>query len=248
MSNQPPEGHQPAARARRRDKWTAAGKRSRAPLSRNLALPLAGALIVALVLFVVVALSIGHTAAPAGAAAPYGQWIPQPTLAPGAPTPTAAPDALLFTNVDGSLLEYSPKPDATSSLTWETYRGQADGYTIEYPSGWAKTDGLPGASQMEAVYPPGSAVSADVPGGPAGITFGLVMDYRPPESNDLSVAGRHAVSAGGVGGELYTNSGMGRIVSAVFPRGNAHFVLSADATDGLLIVVFQHMLASLRFT
>lgn len=188
------------------------------------------------------------TPLPQPTATPLGQWITLPTASAAASTPTLPPGAFLFRGTFGGLVQYVP-PSAQPQLSWKTYTNQADGYSISYPSDWIVTKSTTNGHQGLSLYPPGTDLHQDVPGGPQGITFGWTNDPNViPTPTDPDIADLRAITIDGQNGQLYTVASLGRGINAVFPRpSGGYLALESSAEQDILLVVFQHMLNSLKF-
>ena len=155
--------------------------------------------------------------------------------------------AMLFRQPDGQLVGYVPS-GAISGITWQAYQNSSDGYSVEYPEGWITQQSDNEGHQGLVVYPPGTDVSASIPGGAPGIGVGWVSSYTIPSADDPSVGALKDIQASGVQGTLITQGALGSSMIAVFPRAGGYLFVSGDASTDTLIEVFLHMVSSLKFS
>src|SRR5262249_55957154 len=159
-----------------------------------------------------------------------GHWVAVATSAPGEPTPTVPPGAFAFKDAGGNLIIYYPPAEAPIAVTWQTYRDPTHGYRLELPGNWTQRDQSPILPGTRMVCPPGADKQVDAPGAPACVTYGWVPTFSLPSLSDPTVADLHAITAGGVGGTIFTESALGSVITAVFPRGGGDVIITTFGT------------------
>jgi len=163
-------------------------------------------------------------------------------------TPTVPADGYFFKDTTGGFIVYQSPATPLATITWSSYRSQQDGYTIDYPSNWIRVETSSNGHTSLAFYPPGTDLKENVPGGPQGIDFRWTETYQPTELTDTTITDIKPVTIDGITGQLYTQAALGSAIIVTFPLKGEGFIITADATSDILIYVFQHMLASLKFT
>ncbi len=174
------------------------------------------------------------------------QWIHLPSSKPGQPAPTAPPNGYLFRDASGGFVVHNLPEKPPTTITWMTYRNQQDGYAIDYPSNWIQIKNSSNGHDGQALYPPGTNLNENVPGGPKGIGFRWV-ETQIPVPTDQATANLKPITINGVTGQIYTQAALGATIGVIFPYKGGSFILTADADSDTLIYVFQHMLDSLKF-
>jgi hypothetical protein len=172
------------------------------------------------------------------------QWIQLPPNA----TPTLPANGYLFKDTTGGFVLYQMPATPPASFTWATYRNPQDGYVIDYPSNWMRVETFSNGHTVFAFYPPGTDPNENVPGGPQGVSFRWSETYQPVVQTDTTITDIKPVTIDGVTGQLYTQRSLGATIIVTFPLKGQGFIFITDATSDILIYVFQHMLASLKFT
>ncbi len=172
-----------------------------------------------------------------------GQWVHLP---PGV-TPTIPANGYLFKDPMGGLVLYHLPATPPSTITWAAYHNQQDGFTLDYPSNWMKIETPSNRHIGLALYPPGTNLNENVPGGPEGIGLRWATTYQPPAPADPTIIDIKYITLDGVKGQLYTRGSLGIAIIASFAYKGESFMLTTDAESDLLIYVFQHMLDSLKF-
>lgn len=170
------------------------------------------------------------------------------SVAPGQPTPTIPSGAYGFKDLGGNLIVYYPPTDAPVPVTWQTYRDAQHGYHLEIPGNWTQMTQSPTLSGARMVCPPGADTQLDGPGAPACVNYGWVPTFTLPSPTDPTVTGLRTISAGAVSGYLFSESTIGSVVTAVFPKEGGDVVISAFANSDALLYAFQHMVATLTFS
>ncbi len=134
-----------------------------------------------------------------------------------------------------------------STITWTKYQNQLDGYTIDYPSNWLRTETSSAGHTGLALYPPGTNLNENVPGGPKGIGFTWVEASQLTVPTNSAITESKPITIDGITGHLYTQRSLGTVITVTFPLKDGGFIMTADATSVVLTSVFQHMLQSLKF-
>jgi hypothetical protein len=158
------------------------------------------------------------------------------------------PGTFVFRQPSGALVEYVSSPVAVPPTTSKTYTNQGDGYAIDYVADWIVVGTSNQGHAGITLYPPGTDVTANVPGGPAHISIGWTNEQAIiPEPSDQHIADIRPITANGVTGQTYTIGVLGKGIVAVFPRKGGYVALSCSADSGDLIDACQRALGSLRF-
>lgn len=175
--------------------------------------------------------------------ASQSQWVHLP---PGA-TPTIPANAYLFKDPMGALVVYYLPATPPATITWTTYQNQQDGYTIDYPSNWMKIETSSDGHIGLALYPPGTNLNENVPGGPEGIGLRWMKTYQSPAPTDPTITYIKPITIDGVTGQLYTQGSLENAIIAIFAYKGESFILTTDTGSDVIIYAFQHMLDSLKF-
>ncbi|MGH7488247.1 MAG: hypothetical protein ACREMY_22015, partial [bacterium] len=109
---------------------------------------------------------------------PQGRWVRVPTAGPGQPTPTVPANGFVFKDASGASVNYAPPSATPAGFSWSIYHNDQDGYTIEYPQTWTRVDTSSEGHSGLALYPLGTDLHVDVPGGPKGIGMGWVSTFH----------------------------------------------------------------------
>jgi len=171
------------------------------------------------------------------------QWVSIPAM------PTAAPGVYVFRTVAGGLVA-NPSPASGTLPSLElTFSPASDGYAIRYPESWLKKPGTTSGHQSLTIYPPGSSLSTNVPGGSPGISIGWTTSSPLLDPHDSALTDMGTIVAGNVQGHLFTVGGaMGHVVTAYFPAHGGYVVLSGDADSNTLLGTFEHMLSTVTLS
>jgi hypothetical protein len=209
----------------------------------------------AIVLLLVLATGVGawiylahrssQSQAPQKRATLTGQWVHS---GPGQPTPTPPAGGYLFKDPTGGYVVYFPPSIVPTNIAWTTFDDTQGGYSINYPSTWVRVDGSSDGFSGLALYPPGTKLDENVPGGPEGIGFGWSQTAQLSPPTDPTVTDTTAIMVDGVAGHLYTQGSLGAAIIATFTHNGGTFVITVDAASDVLIYAFQHMLSSLKFS
>lgn len=179
--------------------------------------------------------------------APQSQWTRVSSSGHGYSAPTAPPSGYVFKDATGAWVTYAPPSSTPPGFTWSSYTNQEDGLTVEYPASWIRVTTTSSQHSGLALYPPGTDLGANAPGGPSGVGLRWFAEYQPPAANDPTVADLHKITVDGREGTLYTQDSLGPSITVVVPDKGGEIVLTADASSNVLIYVFQHVLESMKF-
>lgn len=181
-------------------------------------------------------------------------WVALPAATANQPALPAG--TFVFRQPTGNSVALVLPPSSATAVSWATFRGQQDGFSIDYLTTWTKVEETHDGHEGFVVYPPGTASSQDIPGGAKGISVGWSSTFTPPADDDPTVTRLGPVASGETAGQLFTTGALGKSITAAFPRSGGHLLIvvnlsgvttAAQDQDLLLVATFQHMLTSLRF-